>query len=176
MLQGKRKSQWLSSSAIAVFLLFVHVALVYGQATASLRGSVVDVSNAAIPGAAVIAINTATGVQRAATTNEDGIYVFPDLPIGSYSLKASHDGFAAQERNGVELLTGRTVEIQILLPIGSASQSVEVTSDAPLIQTTSSSVQASVDQKQMQDLPLNGRNALQLTTLTPGTALTAVRH
>jgi Carboxypeptidase regulatory-like domain/TonB-dependent Receptor Plug Domain len=174
MLQGKRKSQWLSSSAILVFILFAHVASVYGQATASLRGSVVDVSNAAIPGAAVVALNTATGVQRAATTNQEGIYVFPDLPIGSYSLKASHDGFATQEQKGIELLTGRTVEIQILLPVGSASQSVEVTSDAPLIQTTSSSVQASVDQKQMQDLPLNGRNALQLTTLTPGTALTAV--
>jgi hypothetical protein len=159
-----------------VFLFFAHVASVrvYGQATASLRGSVVDVSNAAIPGAAVVAVNTATGVQRTANTNQDGIYVFPDLPIGSYSVKASHDGFATQEQNGIELLTGRTVEIQILLPVGSASQSVEVTTDAPLIQTTSSSVQASVDQKQMQDLPLNGRNALQLTTLTPGTALTTV--
>jgi hypothetical protein len=176
MLQAKRKSRWLSSSAVAILTFFALVASVslYGQATASLRGSVVDVSSAAIPGAAVVAINTATGVQRTATTNQDGIYVFPDLPIGSYSLKASRDGFATQEQKGIELLTGRTLEIQILLPVGSASQSVEVTSDAPLIQTSSSSVQASVDQKQMQDLPLNGRNALQLTTLTPGTALTTV--
>jgi Carboxypeptidase regulatory-like domain/TonB-dependent Receptor Plug Domain len=174
MLQAKRKSQWLSFSAVGILMFFALVASVslYGQATASLRGSVVDVSSAAIPGAAVVASNTATGVQRTATTNQDGIYVFPDLPIGSYSLKASRDGFATQEQNGIELLTGRTLEIQILLPVGSASQSVEVTSDAPLIQTSSSSVQASVDQKQMQDLPLNGRNALQLTTLTPGTALT----
>ncbi len=102
MLQGKRKSQWLSSSDRS---LLVVRPCCFGlrPGTASLRGSVVDVSNAAIPVAAVIAINTATGVQRAATTNEDGIYVFPGLPIGSYSLKASHDGFAAQERNGVEL-------------------------------------------------------------------------
>ncbi|MEA2542538.1 MAG: hypothetical protein QOH35_3904 [Acidobacteriaceae bacterium] len=176
MLQAKRKCQWPSFSGVAILICVALVAPVslYGQATASLRGSVVDVSDAAIPGAAVVAINTYTGVQRAATTNQDGIYVFPDLPIGSYSLKASHDGFATQERNGIELLTGRTLEIQILMPVGNTSQSVEVTSDAPLIQTSSSSVQASVDQKQMQDLPLNGRNPLQLTTLTPGTALTTV--
>ncbi len=146
----------------------------FAQATATLRGSVADVSGAVIPDATVEAISTSTSVPRSATSNQDGIFVFPDLPIGTYSLKASHAGFETQQQTGLQLLTGRTVEIQFSLPVGSATQSVEVSSESPLIQTSSSSVQSSVEQKQIQDLPLNGRNALQLTTLTPGTALTTV--
>ena len=176
MLLATRKSYWLLYSPILLFALVFpgDRSQLFAQATANLRGSVVDSSGAVIPDVTVNATNTATSVPRVATTNQDGIYVFPDLPIGSYSVKATHDGFETQQQNDVELLTGRTIELRFVLPVGSATQSVEVTSDAPLIQTSSSSVQASVDQKQIQDLPLNGRNALQLTTLTPGTALTNV--
>ena len=124
-------------------------------------------------GAAVVAVNIATGVSRNEVTNQDGIFVFPDLPIGAYQLQISRAGFQTQKRDGIVLLTGQTLDLHISLSVGSETQSVEVTSAAPLIQTASSSIQTSVDQKQMQDLPLNGRNPLQLTTLTPGTALTS---
>ena len=159
---------------LVVLMLLTLRPQVFAQATANLRGSVVDSSGAVIAGATVDAVSTSTSIPHTATSNQDGIFVFPDLPIGTYVVKATHDGFETQQQSGLELLTGRTIEIRFVLPVGSATQSVEVTSDTPLIQTSSSSVQASVDQKQMQDLPLNGRNALQLTTLTPGTALTAV--
>ena len=176
MLLATRKSYWLFYSSILLLALVFpgNGSRLFAQATADLRGSVVDASGAVITDATVNATNTATSVPRVAKTNQDGIYVFPDLPIGSYSVKATHDGFETQQQDDVVLLTGRTIELQFVLPVGSATQSVEVRSDAPLVQTSSSSVQASVDQKQMQDLPLNGRNALQLTTLTPGTALTNV--
>src|SRR6202034_1256019 len=137
-----------------------------------IRGTVVDASEAVVSGASVIAVNTATGVSRNEVTNQDGIFVFPDLPIGSYQLQISRSGFQKQKRDGIVLLTGQTLDLHISLAVGSETQSVQVTSGAPLIQTASSSIQASVDQKQMQDLPLNGRNPLQLTTLTPGSALT----
>jgi len=142
------------------------------QAIGSIRGTVVDSSEAVVSGASVVAVNTATTVSRTEVTNQDGIFVFPDLPIGAYQLQISRRGFQTQKRDGIVLLTGQTLDLHISLTVGSETQSVEVTSAAPLIQTASSSIQASVDQKQMQDLPLNGRNPLQLTTLTPGTALT----
>src|ERR1700733_3297367 len=142
------------------------------QAIGSIRGTVVDASEAVVSGASVVAVNTATTISRTEVTNQDGIFVFPDLPIGAYQLQISKPGFQAQKRDGIVLLTGQTLDLQISLTVGSEAQSVEVTDAAPLIQTASSSIQASVDQKQMQDLPLNGRNPLQLTTLTPGTALT----
>jgi Carboxypeptidase regulatory-like domain len=142
------------------------------QAIGSIRGTVVDSSQALISGASVVAVNTATTVSRTEVSNQEGIFVFPDLPIGAYQLQISKPGFQTQKRDGIVLLTGQTLDLQISLTVGSEAQSVEVTDEAPLIQTASSSIQASVDQKQMQDLPLNGRNPLQLTTLTPGTALT----
>ncbi len=143
------------------------------QATGSIRGTVTDSSQALLSGASVIAVNSATSVKRSETTNQEGIFVFPDLPIGAYELQISQSGFQSQKREGIVLLTGQTLDLQISLAVGSESQSVEVTSAAPLIQTASSSIQTAVDQKQMQDLPLNGRNPLQLTTLTPGTGLTS---
>ncbi len=156
-----------------VILLFGYGAVrLSAQAIGSIRGTVVDSSQAVISGASVVAVNTATTVSRTEVSNQEGIFVFPDLPIGAYQLQISKAGFQTQKRDGIVLLTGQTLDLQISLAVGSETQSVEVTSGAPLIQIASSSIQASVDQKQMQDLPLNGRNPLQLTTLTPGTALT----
>src|SRR6202522_1046755 len=153
-------------------LLLGTVGRLSAQATGCIRGTVVDTSQAIINGAAVVATNSATGVSRSEVSNQEGIFVFPDLPIGTYQVQISKAGFQTQKRDGIVLLTGQTLDLQISLAVGSETQSVQVTSGAPLIQTVSSSIQASVDQKQMQDLPLNGRNPLQLTTLTPGTALT----
>ena len=145
----------------------------HAQAIGSIRGIVVDSSGAVISDARVTAVSTSTSLARTVVTNQDGIYVFPDLPIGIYILNVSHENFESQKRENVELLTGHTVEVRIELAVGSAAQTVEVTSAPPLIQTASSSVQTSVGQVQIQNLPLNGRNALQLTVLTPGTALTS---
>jgi len=158
---------------LVLLLLGVGAGQLSAQAIGSIRGTVLDPSQAVLDGASVVAVNTATAVSRTELTNQDGIFVFPDLPIGAYQLQISRAGFETQKRDGIVLLTGQTLDLHISLALGSETQSVEVTSAAPLIQTASSSIQTSVDQKQMQDLPLNGRNPLQLTTLTPGTALTS---
>ena len=167
-----RRSFFLTT-LLAVFIP-ASASSLFAQATGSIRGTVVDTSGALISGATVTATNSETSSVRAVVTNKEGIYVFPSLAIGTYSLRISHDGFETQKRDGIQLLTGQTLDLHIEIAIGSVTQSVEVSSAAPLIQTASSSVQASVDQKQMQELPLNGRNPLQLTVLTPGTALTSV--
>ncbi len=164
---------FLATLAVALLSLAAAPRLM-AQATGSIRGTVIDPSGAVVSGASVVATNTATSFTRKETTNQDGIFVFPDLPIGAYRLEIAKEGFETQKRDGTVLLTGQTLALQIPLALGSSSQSVEVTAATPLIQTDTSSIQTSVDQRQMQDLPLNGRNPLQLTTLTPGTALTSV--
>jgi Carboxypeptidase regulatory-like domain/TonB-dependent Receptor Plug Domain len=161
-------------SVLAVLFLGVFSAMALAQSTGRIAGTVVDASGAVVPGATVACTNTQTGLSRTSKTNQDGIFVLPDLPIGNYTLEAQAQGFEAQRREGVSLLTGQSLELKFSLPVGSASQTVQVTEGAPLVQTDASSIQTSVNQKQMQDLPLNGRNALQLTTLTPGTVLTNV--
>jgi Carboxypeptidase regulatory-like domain/TonB-dependent Receptor Plug Domain len=149
-------------------------AALLGQSIGRITGNVGDPSGASVPGATVTCTNSQTGLSRTVKTNQDGIFAFPDLPIGNYSVKAEAQGFQTQQQDGISLLTGQSLELKIALQVGNASQTVEVTTGAPLIQTDSSSIQTSVNEKQMQDLPLNGRNALQLTTLTPGTVLTNV--
>lgn len=144
------------------------------QSTGRIAGTVVDSSGAVIIGATVALTNAQTGLRRATKTNQDGIFALPDLPIGNYTIEAQAQGFETQRREGISLLTGQSLELKFSLKVGSASQTVQVTEGAPLIEIDSSSIQTSVNQRQMQDLPLNGRNALQLTTLTPGTVLTNV--
>ena len=160
-------------SLVAVVFRLTASSLLYSQAIGSIRGIVVDASGAVVSDAGVTATNAATSAARTVVTNQEGIYVFPDLSIGTYSLQVSHQGFESKKRDGIELLTGHTVDLRIELSVGNTAESIEVTAAAPLIQTASSSVQSSVEQQQIQNLPLNGRNALQLTVLTPGTALTS---
>ncbi len=155
-----------------LILLSCGATRLFAQATGSIRGTVTDPQGAVVPGASITATNTSTSLSRTQVTNADGIFVLPDLPIGSYDFVISKAGFKTQKRSGTVLLTGQTLALEIPLTVGSSSQSVQVTSAAPLIQIDTSSIQTTVDQKQMQDLPLNGRNPLQLTALTPGTVLT----
>ena len=153
-------------------VLFLGVSQLSAQSTGSIRGTVSDQTGAAIPGASVTVTNTQTAQQRSTQTTSSGVFVFPDLPIGSYTLQVSKTGFGTQKREGTELLTGQTIGLDIALTVGSQTESVTVQADTQQIQTTTSTVAQSIDEKQMQDLPLNGRNPLQLTTLTPGARLT----
>jgi len=144
------------------------------QSTGSIRGTVADSTGASIPGATVTVTSTATGQTRTQESNESGLFVFPELAIGSYTVVISRQGFQTQKRPATELLTGQTIDLEVALGLGSQTETVEVRGDTQEVQTTTSEVATSVDQKQIQDLPLNSRNPLQLTTLTPGAALTTV--
>ena len=148
--------------------------LLQAQSTGTIRGTVTDTSGASIPGATVNTTNTATGLKRTGTANGEGIYVFTDLPIGPYTLEVTATGFAPKRLTDATLLTGQSLGLDVVLDVGSAGEQITVTSARDLIQTTSSEVATSVDTEQIQDLPLNARNPLQLTELTPGAALTTV--
>ena len=142
------------------------------QSTGTIRGTVTDPSGAAIPNATVTAADANTGIQRVLASNSSGIFVFPDLPIGTYTLKIAAKGFATEQRAGLTLITGQVIDMTIPMSVGAQTQQITVTSETQQIETATSTVAQSVTQQQMQNLPLNGRNPLQLTTLTAGTVLT----
>ena len=157
---------------LAALLSLGVVSQALAQSTGTIRGTITDPSGAAIPNAAVTATATSTGLSRTAQSNDSGIFVFPDLPIGAYTLKIAAKGFATQQRPGLTLITGQTIDLPIALSVGAQNTEITVTSEAQQIETTTSTVAQSVTQQQMRDLPLNGRNPLQLTRLTAGAVIT----
>ncbi|HYM12967.1 MAG TPA: carboxypeptidase-like regulatory domain-containing protein [Bryobacterales bacterium] len=157
---------------LVVILVASHLAL--AQSTATLTGTVVDPSGAVVPDTDVTCRNTGTGLTYHMAANSGGLFRFADLPIGSYELTATHPGFERLVRSGLELLTGRTVDVMLQLQVGQTTELLEVTAAAPVVQTTSSEVQSSFDSRNTRELPLNGRNPLQLVVLTPGARLSSV--
>lgn len=136
--------------------------------SASLTGRVADQNGAIIPGANVSVVNNGTNIVSSAHTNDAGVYSFPSLAPGSYTLTVEQSGFAKEVRPGVELNVGGNLSIDFALKIGSTSETVTVTGGAPPVNTTSSSLGGLVDSRQLQNLPLNGRNYITLTLMQPG--------
>jgi hypothetical protein len=149
-------------------LALVSAGAVYGQATAQLTGDVTDNSGAAAPGAEVTATATATGVERKVTTNDSGTYTIPFLAPGEYRITVQKQGFQTVNRGGVRLEVNQTARLDFTLTVGSVSETVQVTGAAPLIESDSSAIGQVVEKKAIEDLPLNGRNFVQLATLGPG--------
>jgi hypothetical protein len=141
---------------------------VFAQSTASLSGAVTDPTNAAIPAAQIVCTNTGTGVKHTSVSNAEGLFRFPDLPIGTYEVKVSSEGFAPLSQGGITLVTGSSIDLNLQLTVGNTTQTVEVTGSVPLIQTATSELQTTVDHRNMRELPLNGRNPLQLVSLATG--------
>ena len=125
---------------LAALLSMGVVSHVFAQSTGTIRGTITDPSGAAVPNATVTATATNTGLTRTAASNESGIFVFPALPIGAYSLKIEAKGFATQQRPGITLITGQTIDLPIALSVGTQNTEITVTSVAQQIQTTTSTV------------------------------------
>jgi hypothetical protein len=153
-------------------LLLAAAGISFGQSTALLTGSVTDSSGAVVAGAQVKCWNTDTDLRVTSTTNADGLFRFPDLPVGPYEVSVSQQGFETLVRRGIRTYTGQTLDISLTLTVGQSSQSVEVSAPVPLVQTTTSEVRTTIDSRQMSDLPLNGRNTFDLAVLTPGSVNT----
>ena len=152
-------------SVAFVFLLLVSGA--YGQAVAgSIGGTVRDVSGAIIRNARVTIVNQATGVQTNSTTNRDGQYRVPFLPVGIYRVRVEAPGFRTFERPDIDLQIADVLNIDASLAVGSEQAVVEVTTGVPLLQTETASTGNVIESDRIEDMPLNGRNFLQLTQLT----------
>ena len=134
---------------------------------ATLNGSVRDNTGAVLPGVTVTATHEAAGTTFVSVTDERGLYRVP-VRAGVYRVSAELPGFTTVLRPGVELLLGRQVTLDLELAVSGVQETVTVTGEAPLIDTTSSNIASNIDPRQMQDLPLNGRNWMDLTLLSPG--------
>ncbi len=156
-------------STIAALTAALSVALAYGQAGARLEGIVRDASQAVIPGVTVTASNEATGISTTGISNETGFYVFVSLPPGSYTLTSELQGFKRYVNTGIQLTVGATVTINITLETGEITTEVVVSAAAPLIDVTSGKIGAVVQEQQIADLPINGRNPMMFFYLQGGT-------
>jgi len=133
-----------------------------------ISGVVTDASGSVLPAVKVTITNVATNGVREVTTNESGIYLVPALQPGVYTLKAERQGFRAVERANIEVLVGSANRISITLDVGQLTDVVEVTGGAPMLQTESAAIGTVIENRAIVELPLNGRNYLQLASLTPG--------
>ena len=143
-------------------------AALLGQGDASLWGSVTDTTGAGIPNAAVTVRNLETGTSRAVVTDEAGHFNAPALAVGHYEVAASKTGFQIDRRTAITLVVGAREEVNLRLQVGDVHQTVEVPANPGIIQITTEDISGLVGERQVKDLPLNGRSYDQLLTLNPG--------
>ena len=127
-----------------------------------------DTSGAVIPRAAITVKNTGTAVEHRTATDNNGQFTVTQLQPGTYTVSAQHEGFKRVEQAPFSLDVNQVIAVEIKLEVGSASQTVEVASVEPLIEAQTSSLGSVVEEKAINDLPLNGQDFIQLTYLTPG--------
>lgn len=137
------------------------------QTLGDLSGEVRDPSGALVPGVRITLTNAATNATRQTTTNEAGFYAFPALQPGVYTIRAEKEGFRAYVRTGLEIQVQLSSRVDIELQVGAVTESVEVRAETVLLQTEDATVGTVIENKRIVELPLNGRNALQLVSLAP---------
>jgi hypothetical protein len=146
----------------------VSVLLVAQTTTGQIRGTVRDKTGAAVPGTTVTVTDTERSTTRTATADEAGGYVVPNLPPGVYKVHATAQGFNSVELPNIEVEVATDLTVDFDLPPGSVTETVVVSAEAPLINTTSSTLGGTLSNKEINDLPLNGRNYENLLQLRPG--------
>ncbi len=153
---------------VAAFMVLA-VAYLHAQgATAAVSGTVLDPSGAAIAGASITVRNLGTALTRTVLSDDQGRYVVPELPIGDYEVQGSLPGFQTVVRRGILLTVGSRPVVDLQLAIGQTTETISVTGEISAVETTSSGVSSLVNQTQMREMPLNGRNFEQLILLAPG--------
>jgi hypothetical protein len=152
--------------ALALMGMFVPASFGQAVAVASISGQVIDTSGAAVPGAQVSVTQTETQFTRGATTDSQGLYRLSNLPVGPYTLSAKANGFKTYQQSGIILEVGNNIQVNAKLDIGSISESVEVSASASMVETKENAVSQVVNQRQINDLPLNGRQATQLILIS----------
>ena len=140
----------------------------WAQATGQIIGVVTDPSGALLPGVTVEATSNATGATRSAVTGIDGLYTIPLLPPATYTVKATLQGFRTAQRDDVRVVVTETARVAFQLEVGQLSETVTVTAEATLVETSNATHGIVIDEQKVVDLPLNGRNFTQLGTLIPG--------
>lgn len=152
----------------ALTLLLIVAPALAQQTTGTVLGTVTDAQGAVLPGVKITVTNTATGIAHPATTDKDGNFHVLDLPIGSYVVTAEHPGFAKLQTSPQTLQINQNIRFDIKMQVGTQQEVVDVTGAAAGVETVNSTLGQSVTSRPIIDLPLNGRDVLQLALLQPG--------
>jgi len=146
---------------------------VWGQVgnQGSIEGTILDQKGGAVPGASLTLKNMATGATFTASSDEYGLFRFPVVPVGTYQLTAEKSGFATFTQKDIELTVGAKLNLSLGLPVATQQSSVVVTAEVPVVETTRTSVSATVNDKAVANLPVLGRNFINFVLLTPGVTL-----
>jgi hypothetical protein len=160
-------------SAVLASLLAMAGTLRAQTATGQITGTVKDTSGAVMAGAKVTLTNPQTNQTRETTTSAAGDYVFPLLPVGVYSVTAEQQGFRASKRSDITLNVAQIIRIDLELAVGEVTQTIDVQATTAAIDSETAAVGATVTQRQVTELPLNGRNFLQLLFLGNGAVQTS---
>jgi len=153
---------------LMLLLCFLCAPFAMGQVSANLSGAVTDPSGAAVSGASVEVKSLDTGLSREGDTDTGGRYRFFALPVGLYEVRITKTGFAEAIRSGMRLAVGQDAIADVTLRVGKVSEQVKVSEDAPVVNLTSQDISGLVGERQIKDLPLNGRSYDLLLTLNPG--------
>src|SRR6266699_4420449 len=158
--------------AISFAALLVLTPTASAQKTSgTITGTVTDPSGAAVPGATVSVVNERTGAAREAATNEEGSFSFPELEAGTYRITINKGGFKKLALKNVELHVADVTTLNLKMEMGAASETVMVEASPVAVNTSTGEVSNIISGEQVRELPMNGRNFVQLTTLVPGAAV-----
>src|SRR5258707_386162 len=152
---------------LAVLLFLVCTASAQRGTSGSIEGTITDVQGGAISGARLRAVNSDTGLKLESVSDENGLFHFPVVPPGTYVVTAENAGFSNYAVR-VTVAVGATIDLPVQLKVGTQATSVTVTSETPILEATRSSVESSVNERAVSDLPTLGRNFINFTLLTPG--------
>ncbi len=166
--------RWFGDFRLAGIILFAALLFPTGNAqtagTGNIQGTVADQTGAVVQNASVSLINTATGVLHKTTSGADGLYSFPNIPIGVYTMDLSAPGFEHYSQSGIDLEVGSSIAINVNMTVGATGQRVVVQANGIALQTEDPSFKQTIDQKTLTELPLNGRQVTSLITLSGGSA------
>jgi hypothetical protein len=157
--------------AMAVLLLSIGVPALAQNSTGAIKGVVKDPNNAVVTTAVATAISKATGATRKVTAGNDGVFVFESLQPGDYEVKVEATGFSTQTQT-LTVQVGGTTSSDFALTVGATSQTVDVTAEAPVLNTTDTVVGGIIGRDRVENLPLNGRSFLSIALLEPGVNVT----
>lgn len=161
-------NKWLILIGCVLGLFIMGAPAINAQTTGSIYGSVTDQSGAVVTGGSVTVANPGTSLKRTATTDAKGAYIFPVLPVGVYDMAVEAQGFKPYEQRGLELQVEANLRVDFKLEVGQITERVVVTTETPQIDTASATLGKVVEEKRIVELPLNGRNFLQLGLLQAG--------
>jgi Carboxypeptidase regulatory-like domain len=162
------KARVVLASIISVFIVLATMSLSAQTFRGTIMGTVTDASGAVVAGANVTVKNAGTGLERSTQTSAEGTYSLPELPIGTYSVTVTQAGFQTYVAKDVIVDVSAEHRVDAKLAAGQVSQSVEVSANIPLIETTSNTLGGTIDATQISNLPVNGRDFVKLATLVPG--------